>query len=130
MDMYSSRIAGILATFDRERVINRDTVVALFTTIRKYLEQNELKDKYKYINLFCNWMAHPALERGIIADILDEIQTLFDEAPQDMEPNDKINFTLGTRQLRSEILELLRSLGINSYVINSYQGWDTIMHSV
>jgi hypothetical protein len=50
-----------------------DVVYAL-VQIRKLLEQAHEKDKYPWLNLFCNWVVHTKLDKGKAIDILQILE--------------------------------------------------------
>ena len=50
-------------------------VIYILSRIRKYLEQNNKKSKYKVLNFYCNWALHSKMERtepvaGILRDFI------------------------------------------------------------
>ncbi|MGB2580770.1 MAG: hypothetical protein WBC83_03685 [Minisyncoccia bacterium] len=48
-------------------------VIYIMSRIRKYLESKNQKNKYKYLNFYCNWALHSKIERTEpVVDILRE----------------------------------------------------------
>jgi len=48
-------------------------VIFILSRIRKYLEMQNLKNKFKYLNFYCNWALHSKIDRTErIADVLRE----------------------------------------------------------
>ena len=39
--------------------------VYILSRIRKYLELNELKEKFPYLNFYCNWALHARIDRRL-----------------------------------------------------------------
>lgn len=52
--------------------IDKYRLVYCITKIRKYLELNNKKAKYKYLNFYCNWALHSVLDYKKTTDLIKE----------------------------------------------------------
>lgn len=60
-----------------EREIHEECqVVYILSCIRKILDMNEQKEKYKFVRFYCNWVLHNQLDRPsttvLVSDIFDQ----------------------------------------------------------
>lgn len=56
-----------------KEITEESQVVYILSRIRKKLETNKLKSRYRFLNFFCNWALHARIDRTEpVADILRE----------------------------------------------------------
>lgn len=57
-----------------EKGINNESqVVYILSRIRKFLETNKQKGKYKYLNFYCNWILHSKLDEKRTTSFLHDM---------------------------------------------------------
>ncbi len=55
--------------------LQENDIVPIMTVIRNELENKNEKEKYKFLNLFCNWCVHPQITKSITALEMIELLT-------------------------------------------------------
>jgi hypothetical protein len=56
-------------------IIQENDIIPIMTIIRNELENNNEKQNYKFLNLFCNWCVHPKITRSMEAFEMIELLT-------------------------------------------------------
>lgn len=71
--MAKEEIIEKLNTALSEEISNEAQVIYIFSRIRKILELQSEKGKYKFLNFYCNWALHPLIDRTEpVEDVLKE----------------------------------------------------------
>lgn len=47
----------------QKNINNECQVVYILSRIRKFLEFKKIQNKYKHLNLYCNWVLHPKIDK-------------------------------------------------------------------
>ena len=126
MDRYLRQAADKLAAIDNTGTFYEDSVLKLFALFRQHLEANNLESRYKITKFYCDWSLHVLLDRGIAQDILHEISDIISDK-NETNYNDRINDVLSLRRLRTEIMEILDTIGAKSKLFNSHSGWKALL---
>jgi hypothetical protein len=124
--MFINLVASKLKALEQEDAFREDAVLAILVQIRKHLEANSLKQKYKITNFYCNWCLHPILDRNPEEEILKEISKVVEDGEETL-LNDRINEIIPTQRLRKELVEIVASVGVNSSLFSSYRGWQSFL---
>ena len=85
-------------------------VTYIMAQFRKFLEENNLKGKYKFLNLFCNWTLHNKIELSRPAyEIMEHVTDAFlahNQDPQNAQwPADAVIEGLSFHKLLEDILK-------------------------
>lgn len=104
-------------------------VTHLMSQFRQIIENENIKEEYKYLNLFCNWTLHPKISGSNTAfRILDLINTSLINSNIDPQNskwiNDAIIEGLSLHKLNEDIINLCIQFDINSgQQFNDLQKW-------
>jgi hypothetical protein len=87
----------------------------IFATIRCFLEQNALKDKYPVISLFSDWMVHPKLDRNKIGKKVVEniVGVLRNNGIPFEQKSQEINRKIGYIVLQKELSDFFQCHGLD-----------------
>lgn len=103
-------------------------VTYLFVNLRILLEENKSKDSFSTLNLYCNWLVHPKLDRSA----KNLIETLQQKVSEHLESgsdfNQAMSDVLGISQLERELDEVLSKCNISTVKQESF--WINILRTL
>lgn len=125
MSLYLNKIQDI---FGGPRDLQIADLESLMLNIRLVLEAEDLKEKYKILNLYCNWCMHSSIEESITAyRILENITQSIISNNQDPENSkwihDAIIEGLKFHQLQYEILDFIDHFNLDIKMFSEDGFW-------
>ncbi len=113
---------------------NAATCKAFFTHLRELLEYDGLKKSYPYVNLYGTWVVHPKIDRSpegfeMLKKLTQSI-CIHNSDPRSVEDGDihkRIIDTCGIITLRSELRDLLDSIGLSTLIVTDYELWKGVL---
>jgi hypothetical protein len=104
-----------------------------FSLIRQVIEFEELEDNYQVLNFYCNWCLHPELGRNPgVAKMISKISDSLDKHANG-DPGkfvDSVNDAISFRELRNEIIDLLKTHGLEFPILESRSQWKGILNLI
>ena len=124
MSRYLKEINGRLKDLaeNQTAIISKDWVHVVMSCFRQHLESSGEQTKYPVLMFYCNWNLHKDLDRGIVQDMLKKISVVITDNTTG-HPTDRISEILSLSQLRSEIRGVLKQIGVESGLFESYENW-------
>lgn len=102
--------------------------------LRELLEEESLQSTFPYLNLYCDWCAHPEISRSTVAFemLLSLTKSICQHniAPSSVEDGDihkRIIDTIGILQLRQEIIKVLHRYNLQAAIIENWVNWKNIL---
>lgn len=103
--------------------IHKDWVQVVMSHFRQHLESKNNGKDYPVLMFYCNWNLHKDLERGIVQDMLEDIDKVITDE-ESGHPADRISEILSLSKLRLEIIKLLETDGaVKSGVFVTEKNW-------
>ncbi len=110
-------------------------VVYLMSGLRKLLEQQRAKDKYRYLKFYCDWTLHSKLEGSAAQDILGKFNAAnihfkaglhLHQLPDPV--RNEINNISKMKYFESELTAFLKENGLPSIDVVRQDGWIHFVH--
>lgn len=119
----------------QEPITTERQVVYIMVEVRKLLELTQLTDKYPTLMFFCNWAAHPMMDRGAAKEIVrlfDKQQHVVEQMHPGVPAGTKIEMhhdsmvelekILSLSTFRDQFAAFLEELGLRQ-VITAEESW-------
>ena len=102
-----AKILDHIESFFEKQSSSIESVSFFLQNIRLLLEIDNLKENYKIVNHYCNWIFHKDLDKGLSSSIIKEIVNSFENAQSKNDCIKRINLALSVKKLILEFKELL-----------------------
>lgn len=123
MSKHENQLKGLLL---RTNWAEND-ILRIITSLRHIIENQELQYKYKYLNLYCNWVLHPEISKSTTAFEILELLTdsIIAHNKNPLEGkwlNDAIIEGLSLHKLLEDIINLCKELHFVN-VLEDFGNW-------
>jgi hypothetical protein len=111
-------------------------IVHMMVLIRVLMEEHNLQSKYRYLNLYCNWVVHPKLSQSVVClrilEDLTDVLIKYTSLPPEHEfrhgsfiddLHAEVNEALGIQKLRSDILNLFADFSLPGDGLRNSDVW-------
>ncbi len=128
--------ANILSKLRRvleSRAVTEVEVVYLMVAIRKLLDWDNLKGKYRRLAFFCDWALHTKMDRTSTVQLINQFDDIYDshwskgKTGLDEEIGHEIGDLTSGDSLRQELRAFLESSNLPSAICNDSDLWHCFM---
>ncbi len=129
MNKNINRIKNILNNINRKNSINIDQMSSIMLQTRQIIEFEKLKEEYKFLNLYCNWLLHTQLQDSkIIYYILEEANKVIFQNPN-RNGNDtnciikQISTLLSIENLKNDFIKIYKLKKLPIFLFDNQENW-------
>ncbi|MFA4967123.1 MAG: hypothetical protein WC624_02780 [Candidatus Margulisiibacteriota bacterium] len=108
--------------------LSLNDIICLMSQIRILIEENNLAAKYKYLNLYCNWILHSKISKSLLCfSILEQLTDIL--VKHHAIENDiihEVSNIISIPGLRKDFIDFFNSSGLPNNIFSDRETWKGI----
>ncbi len=113
--------------------MEREDICFLMVQARHLLEENSLREEYKVIEFYCDWMVHSKLDRSEVSVLI--LRDITKVIAKNWNPTsgyivNEVSKVIGLFKLRTELIKLFKKYNLPTTIFEIEENWKNLVGSL